>query len=263
MTRNPVGAAPGRWPTAAGFAILEHARNRLAIVLVIAFIPVWVKLIDWFIPGNPVEFRYRATDTMLTVDGQQVSFLSGALNAVTLIVGFVMFMTTRKSSEFDRRLVLAGYPRAHLVTAKLTALVVSSAVVSAYALAVLRVFWEPRQLWLIGAALFAATLAYGGIGIVLGVVLRGDLEGMFTIIMISMVDVLLQNPIGNPAANKDMVRYLPTYGPMQTGFAGGFTDEFPVRYLLIGPLWLVVCATIGLVAFRLRTRIHVAQTGSL
>src|SRR2546421_6558778 len=43
----------------------------------------------------------------------------------------------------------------------------------------------------------------------------GDLEGFFLIIMLSLVDTFLQNPIGNPAANRAVVEYFPSYLPMQ------------------------------------------------
>ena len=36
----------------------------------------------------------------------------------------------------------------------------------------------------------------------LGVVVRGDLEGFFLIIMISLLDTFLENPVDNPLGNK-------------------------------------------------------------
>lgn len=48
--------------------------------------------------------------------------ISGAMNAVTPIVGFMMFSAVRRSSDFDRRLVLAGYTRSALLVAELVAL---------------------------------------------------------------------------------------------------------------------------------------------
>ncbi|MFI6098116.1 hypothetical protein ACIA8G_21360 [Lentzea sp. NPDC051213] len=46
--------------------------------------------------------------------------------------------------------------------------------------------------------------------------------------MISIVDVTLQNPIPNPAADSDLLRVLPSYGAMQAATAAGFSDTVPV-----------------------------------
>ena len=242
--------------TATGFELIEHARNRLAIVLVGVFIPVWITLIDLMMSAGPLPFRYRGTDTELRVNGQHLTFISGGLNAVTLIVGFLMFSVTYRSGPFDRRLVAAGYPRPHLLAAKVTALTVSSVLVAAYTSAVVWLYWHPQQPWLFALAMFTAALTYGGIGIVLGVLLRGELEGMFAIIMISLIDVGLESPVVNTGSDNDLVRFLPMYGSMQAGVGAGFTDDVPWQQLGAVPVWWACCAAVGLVAFHVRTRVY-------
>jgi hypothetical protein len=242
--------------TATGFELIEHARNRLAIVLVGVFVPVWITLIDLMMSTSPLPFRYRGSGEELHVNGQQLTFISGGLNAVTLIVGFLMFSVTYRSGPFDRRLVAAGYPRPHLLAAKVTALTASSIVVAAYTTAVVWVYWQPDQLWLFGLGLFTAAITYGGIGIVLGVLLRGELEGMFAIIMISLIDVGLESPVVNAGSDNDLVQFLPMYGSMQAGVGAGFTRSVPWQQMAALPVWWAVCAVIGLIAFHLRTRVY-------
>ncbi|AHH94689.1 hypothetical protein GCM10010174_37580 [Kutzneria viridogrisea] len=249
--------------TAAGFEVIEHARNRLAIVLVAVFVPVWITLITVMMPERPLPFRYRATDEVLQLNGMHLTLISGGLNAVTLIVGFLMFSVTYRSGPFDRRLVAAGYPRRHLLAAKMSALMLSSVLISVYAAGVIWLYWKPEQWWLLALSLFTSALTYGGIGIVLGVVLRGELEGMFTIIMISIIDVGLESPVVNGSASGDLVHFLPMYGSMQGGVAAGFTSGFPTRQLLLAPAWWLGCALIGLVAFHLRTRVHTRRARPL
>ena len=245
-----------RYVTATRYGLLEQWRNRFALVLLVLFVPAYSMLILWVIPNSAVSFRYRALDTMIGVDGEDLSLLTAALNAVSLIVGFMMFTAIRRSTQFDRRLILAGYPAGLLILAKVTMLVIISAAIAVYAAAVLRIFWAP-DLWAgLVASLFVASLAYGGLGILIGVLLPGELEGMFLIIMISLIDTLIQNPIGNPFANRDMVMYFPTYGPMQFGVGAGFADSHPVRYLGVGMLWLLGLAVCGLVTLRVRTRVQ-------
>ena len=242
--------------TATGFELIEHARNRLAIVLVGVFIPVWITLIDLMMSANSLPFRYRGTDVELLVNGRYLTFVSGGLNAVTLIVGFLMFSVTYRSGPFDRRLVAAGYPRPHLLAAKVTALTASSVVVAAYTSLVVFAYWRPEQLWLFALGMFTAAITYGGIGIVLGVLLRGELEGMFAIIMISLIDVGLESPVVNAGSDNDLVRFLPMYGSMQAGVGAGFTRNVPWQQLAAVPAWWAVCSVIGLIAFHVRTRVY-------
>ncbi|CAL9615181.1 hypothetical protein SUDANB121_05738 [Nocardiopsis dassonvillei] len=243
-----------RYTTATRYALLEHLRNRLALLLVVFFIPVWITLVYLVIADADVPFLLRATDQTLVVDGNHVSKISGAVNAVTLIVGFMMFIVTFRSAEFDERLAVAGYPRAHLLGAKLTALLAASALVCAYAVAVIHLYWSPERPAVVWLSLLGAALAFGGIGVMLASVLRGELEGMFCIIMLSIIDMGLQNPVSNPASDSGVVVFLPTYGTMQTAVAAGFGGTLPTGHLLLGPLWFGGAVLVAAVAFRLRTR---------
>lgn len=236
------------------YEIAQHARNRVALALVLLFIPIWLSLVHAIIPAEPIGFDYRVADEMLTVDANRLSMISAAMNAVTLIIGFMMFSAVRRSSDFDRRLVLAGYPRSALLLAKLLALVLSTGIVAVYAAVAMLLFWAPEQFIPLLLSLFVSGLTYGGIGIVLGVVFRTELAGMFLIIMISLVDVMVQNPIITPSTRGGVIGLLPTHGAMQSAVGASFTDDLGVHYLFFGFMWLLVSMLFGLVAFQRRTR---------
>ncbi|MBB5960693.1 hypothetical protein FHS29_007321 [Saccharothrix tamanrassetensis] len=242
------------WRTVTWYGLVELGKNRLAVVLVLGFVPLWITLAHVVASPTPLQFRYRATGGLLDVDSSQLMVIMGSLNAVTLITGFLMFSMTRRATDLDRRLVGAGCPRAVLLTAKLTALVVSTLVIACWSTSVILVYWQPEQPGLLCLGLIMAGLTYGGIGIVLGVFLPGELEGMFTVIMISLLDLILQNPLVNSTSDKDIVTFLPSYGPLQTCVGAGFTDTVPTTQMLLCPVWLTGCALIGLVAFHARTR---------
>jgi hypothetical protein len=240
--------------TATRFALIEHGRNRFALVLVALFIPLWTSLAYLAMPDNPAHMRLRATGETLAARGNELTEISGALNAVTLITGFMMFAATFSGGRFDRRLAMAGYPRTHLVLAKVTALALVSAVVAAYATAVTCLAWTPRQPLLLGAALFCAGLTYGALGVGFGSVLRREVEGMFAIVMTSIIDLALQNPIVSSGADNLIISYLPTYGAMQAATAAGFSTSPVPGYLAIQLTWFAVAALIALVGFHRSTR---------
>ncbi len=245
---------------AVGFEVAQHARNRLALLLVVFFIPCWLAVVHLVLPDRPLEFHSAVVDRPVIVAADQLVLISAAINAVTLIVGFMMFTAVRRSNDFDQRLVLAGHSRLCLLTAKLAALFLVAAVVSGYATIVMAFFCDPRDTGALGLSLFSSGLIYGGLGIVLGLALSTELAGMFVIIMTSLVDVMVQNPVINPAESTGVLRYLPTYGAMQSGVAATFTDSGSPGHLLLGPLWFLIFALLALAAFHRRTRNRTEHT---
>ncbi|MEV0786908.1 ABC transporter permease [Streptomyces sp. NPDC050423] len=240
--------------TASRYALIGHARNHFAMLLVVVYIPVWIGLAYVTIPDRPAPFRLRATGEVLSPPGNHLTQITGALNAVTLIAGFMMFAATFTGGAFDRRLAMAGYPRYHLVLAKLSALTLVCAAVAAYATAAVGCAWPPRQPVMLAAALFCAALTYGALGVVFGSVLRREVEGMFAILMISILDVALQNPLSSSGSDSAVVRFLPTYGAVQASMSAAFSDASAVQGLVIQFLWLIGAASAGFLVFRRRTR---------
>ncbi|MGK8524987.1 hypothetical protein ACRS6B_27165 [Nocardia asteroides] len=125
--------------------LIEHARNRFAMLLVAVFLPILITVVRVAVTDVQVPFRLRYTGLVLRANGNQLAQISGALMAVSLIIGFMMFAATFSSGAFDRRLSMAGYPRVALGAAKIACLVVASAVVCVYATAVIGCYWSPRQ----------------------------------------------------------------------------------------------------------------------
>ncbi|MDA5147432.1 ABC transporter permease [Streptomyces sp. AD681] len=245
--------------TGAGFALLEHSRNRLALILVVCYIPIWLTLEHWFVTPAPLRFLLRTAGRTVTVNGNHLTMVSGAINTVTLVAGFMMFMPATKSLAFDRRLALAGYPRTCLLAGKITAMMIASALIAAYATAVVCWHWNPERPALLALGLFTAALSYGGIGIMLGAFLRNELAGLFIIIMASLLDTMLQNPMSNAEADKSGLQFLPEYGPTQVAVAAAFTSSVtPYGLLLLGPAWFLATWLLGMAAFFARTRNHLA-----
>ncbi|MFQ6397950.1 hypothetical protein ACLMAJ_31475 [Nocardia sp. KC 131] len=242
------------------FGLIEHARNRFAMLLVAAFVPLFITLVRVAVTDLEVPFRLRDTGLVLRANGNELAQISGALTAVCLIIGFMMFAATFSSGAFDRRLSMAGYPRVALALAKIACLVVASVLMCAYATAVICCYWSPRQPVLLAAALCCAAMTYGGLGVALGAVLRREVEGMFALAMLACVDMAVQNPIASAGADSDFVRWLPSYGAMQAATAAGFSDTTPFTGFAMQLGWLTVSALLGLVAFHLCTRSSLRPT---
>ncbi len=242
-----------RYLTATWYALSEQVRNRTALLLLVVFVPIWDYLFWLVVPDAPLSFLFRTTNAFLQVNGRQLTLLTAGLNSITLIVGFMLFASTRRNTQFDRRLVQCGYQQSLLILAKLTALVAIACALSCYTCLVLWAFWRPASLLVVWLGLFCAALCYGALGLLLGVLVRGELEGFFLIIMVSLIDTSLQNPLGNPIANQDFLRWFPSFAPMQLAVAGAFAQHIPWGYVLAALAWPLGFALLGMVIFWWKT----------
>lgn len=256
-TRGPGGPSTfAQFPTALRFALRNQTRNRLAGVLLVAFVPTWYALMMAMVGHQSLSFKLFSTGQVLTVDGGQLTLISAGLNALSLIVGFAIFDAIRKTLSFDKRLVFAGYRQGSLIGAKTLSIAIIATGVAAYAALVLLGFWRPGFTgWLAIAAGYAViALTYGAFGLLLGVLVKGDLEGFFLIIMGGLMDTFLQNPLGNPLANKPVLEWFPSFGPMQFAVGGSFGHTALWGHLALGLIWAAAFAVAGLIVFRIRTR---------
>lgn len=173
-----------------------------------------------------------------------------------MIAGFVVFDAVRRALAFDRRLVFAGYRQSTLIGAKTLAIAAVATAIALYTALAILFFWRPTAAgWFAVLAGFAViALTYGALGLLLGVLIKRDLEGFFLIIMGGLMDTFLQNPLGNPLANKPILQWFPSFGPMQFAVGGSFGGTALWGRLALGLAWAAAFSTVGLVIFRLRTR---------
>jgi ABC-2 type transport system permease protein len=233
-------------------SLAAQARNRLAWILLVVFVPGWYLLIGSMIPHQGAAFILRSNETRLVVDGHDLTLITAGLSAITLITGFVVFAATRRAIPFDRRLILSGYRPGALITAKTAAALAVAAAVGGYAAVVILAFWRPAALWSIAVAFILAAASYAALGLLVGVLVRGDLEGFFLIIMTALLDTFLENPVDNPLANKPILEFFPSYGPTQFAAAGAFHHQVLPDMVAVSLAWTAAFALLGLVVLRLR-----------
>ncbi|WP_271208601.1 phytoene/squalene synthase family protein, partial [Streptomyces poonensis] len=239
--------------TAVWHAVLEQSRNRSALVLAVFFVPLWLCLAHLVLPADPVLFLLRAADRPVRLDANAVAELSGALHSLTLVVGFMMFLSTSRSAVFYRRLATAGCPRSCLVPAQGSVLLMWAAPTAAYATAWVCFFRQPERVDVLAAALCVGALVYGAAGILLATLTRSELAGLFTVTVVGFVDLTLQNPVANSCADSPVVRLLPAYGAMQSAVSAVSTGGTPWEHLLLGLWWAAVLSLAALVVFTART----------
>ncbi|MBP2405920.1 hypothetical protein SNS2_5495 [Streptomyces netropsis] len=239
---------------ALGFALTGHLRNRLAMSMIAFFIPTWIFLVRATALSKNISFSSSALGIEVTASMSRSIQVCSALHAVTVIAGFMMFMATFSAREMDLRLVLAGYPRVQLLAAKMAALLVITALLTCYTLALLRLSWPLTEPGAVAAALAAAILAYGGLGVMAGYLLRNELEGFFVVVMATLIDVGMQSPVSNPAGDQAWLSALPLYGPAQAALAASFTHTASFTCAARALPWFMATGLLALLVFCVRTR---------
>ncbi|MEU9237562.1 hypothetical protein [Streptomyces subrutilus] len=236
-----------------GSMVVSHLRNRLAMALAVFFLPLWLVLVRVSAYSSVLPFSVKAAGVRALLNSNQVAQLAGMVNAVTTVIGFMMFMTTIKAREMDRRLVLAGYSRWGLLGARFTSLMAVAAVLSLYTALLLYLSLPVRQFWWLAVSLLAATVTYGALGLMLGSLLRGELEGFFVVIMVSLVDAGMQNPTVK-VVDLPGLDALPLHGALQSALASAFTPVAPGGYMMRTLVWCAGTVAVALAAFCLRAR---------
>lgn len=237
------------------FSLKEQLTNKFAVGLLVVFVPLWYWVLGLITPSDEVPFRFAPTGDFLQVNGHQLIFLTAGLNVLAMILGFMFFHSARKALAFDRRLTRAGLNRSTFMLAKALTLMAVTAVLSVYALVILLAFWHnPHNAFEVWLGFWLVSLTYASFGLLLGLLVSNELVGFFTVIMVSQMDVFLQAPIDNPAANKAFLKYLPSYGAEQLSTAGGFTHFFALRSMWLAAAWFASILLVALGVFYLRTQ---------
>ncbi len=238
------------------YSFKEQMTNRFAFGLLIVFVPIWFWLLGIITPSAPLAFKFRPTHTYLHASGHDITLITAGLNLLTMILGFMFFHSIQRSLDFDKRLTRAGLSRFWFIVGSTIALLAVTAVVALYMILILLLFWpSPHNIFEIWLGFWLVSITYGSLGRIIGMILNSELPGFFFIVMFSMIDVFLQNPLGNPAANKPFLQFFPSYSAMQLSVAGGFTHIFAGSQVLLALSWLISFFLISLVLFYFRTKI--------
>jgi hypothetical protein len=137
--------------------------------------------------------------------------INGAVFAAAFLAGLVGLFQVRSAAKADERLRLSGFRRAELFCSRLAVILAVSllATLTAYAVLVQSV---PVEAPLVaGGALLLGSLCYGLIGILIGAVVPGELEGSLVLVFLADFDDVLSS--GLVEIDSAVVNYTPLHYP--------------------------------------------------
>lgn len=203
-------------------------RRRIVLLLLLVIPAIFLGVVGLTTSDRPLPFRLAslAEEPVVEIPEEGIHFVFFAVASVGFLISFLALNLIQKNKEATRRLILCGYSPTELLTSKLSALAVFILLVATYVGLLTNFMYEiDHLLWFI-FSLVSIGFVYGCYGLVVGSLIRGELEGILLIVLLVNIDVgWLQNPLFYEGAqNQELIRYLPAYFPSQASLITAFTD---------------------------------------
>lgn len=246
--------------TAATMTLRMLVRSRLVVILAFVVPALFYALVALTTKDDPIAFKLASVgeDVLVEVGKRREALVFMGLAAVGLVTAFLAMNLVQRDAEVNRRLVLCGYDPGELVLSRLAVLLGVIAAVAAAVAAGLPLFFRPERLGGVFLGFALIGWVYGAYGLLVGALLRRNLEGILLVALLANVDAgWLQNPIFYAEAqHQAVIRALPAYFPSQVSMAAAFTDRAVARpalgALAYGAALLI--AAMGVYAMRTRRR---------
>lgn len=203
-------------------------RRRIALIL-LAFIPaIFLSIVKFTTSERLLPFRLASLseEVFLEISEKGISYIFFAVASTGFLVSFLALNLIQKNSEVNRRLVICGYHPIELLISNLLCLFLMIFGIALYVGLLTNAFYSINHLTMFIFGLILTGLVYGCYGMTVGILIKGELEGILFIVLLVNIDAgWLQNPLFySEAQNQVIIRYLPAYFPSQTSIIAAFTD---------------------------------------
>jgi len=227
----------------------ELLRSRFVIILFFVIPTIFFILTDLTTSEKQIFFKLAAVsdESMIEVSQKQTALVFIGLAAVGLLAAFIAMNFIQKNTAVNRRLILCGYRTSSLIFAKLLVLLSVMVVIASYVTGILNFYFKPEYCLSLWLGFVALAYVYGSYGLLVGALVRRELEGILFVVLITNIDVgWLQNPIYyDDAGHKEIIRNLPAFFPSQVSMISAFTDNhisYPLFSAFIYGTALLFCA---------------------
>jgi hypothetical protein len=129
-------------------------------------------------------------------------------------------------------------------------------VVGIYVASLILVFFEPEHFFRVVVGFILIGFVYGSYGLLVGSVLKGELEGILMITLLANIDVgWLQNPVYfADALNKSIIQGLPAFFPSQVSIISAFSDHEILKPIIGSIIYGTAFLFISLLIYWLKMR---------
>lgn len=236
----------------------ELIRRRIVILLLLIipglFYSVTVLTTDIF----PIPFQLAALpgEPGLMVPARNIGLIFMGQASAGLLAAFLSMSLIQRSTLATRRLIICGYTSSEIALSRLLVVFAIILLLAIYIGSMLWIFFEPERFLLLVIGFILIGFVYGCYGLLVGSLLKGELEGILLITLMANIDVgWLQNPIFYAGAlNKTIIKALPAFYPSQLSIIAAFSEHGGGRALSGSLIYGMVLLLLAMLIFWLKMR---------
>ena len=211
------------------FMILRMlARRRIVLILLVVIPAVFLSVVEFTSSERSLPFRLASLDdeVFIEVAEKGINFIFFAVASAGFLVSFLALNLIQKNNDVNRRLVICGYHPNELLLSNLISLVLMIFLIAIYVGLLTKIYFSIDHIPMFIFGLVLIGFVYGCYGLLVGSLIKGELEGILLIVLLVNIDAgWLQNPLFYAEAqNQVIIQYLPAYYPSQTAIISAFTD---------------------------------------
>ncbi|MFB6198559.1 MAG: hypothetical protein ABEI52_09885 [Halobacteriaceae archaeon] len=224
----------------------EYARMPVLLALLLFLPAYFIMVFTNVMPAQQIGVDVPVQGVM-HLDMRAVIPVAMTPMATAFIGGIAGLFLMQSARKVDRRLSLVGAGIPEILSARFGVLGIVTLVASIVSMCVLMFTYVPELgLWFLLATVIVG-LMYGGIGMLIGLVLN-RLAGVYVIMFGPLLDLFLaQSPLSTETP--DVAPYLPGYYPMQLAFDAAFTSRVEMGNFWFGLGYLSFILLIAGTAF--------------
>ena len=237
-----------------------QVRRQIVLILLVVVPLVFLATVSLTTSDRTLAFHLASLEEVVFIEVSEkyISLLFFAVASTGFLVSYLALNQIQKNNEVNRRLVICGYHPFELIISNLLALFIMTVLIASYVGLLTRAFFVIDHLGLAFLGLILTGFVYGCYGLLVGSLVKGELEGILLIVLLANIDAgWLQNPLFYAEAeNQLIIRYLPAYFPSQTTIIAAFTDYSvgvaSIKSVLYGACFLALAMLIFFTKMRIK-----------
>lgn len=240
--------------------ILKMLVRRRIVFILLAVVPVvFFSVVEFTTPERVIPFRLASLKDIvfLQISQKGTSFIFFAIASSGFLVSFLALNLIQKNRAVNYRLVICGYHPLEILLSNFFTLLVIILGIAVYIGLLATLFFTIKHLVVFIIGLMLIGFVYGSYGLLVGSIIKGELEGILLIVLLVNIDAgWLQNPLFYAGAtNKVVIEYLPAYFPSQTTIIAAFTDYSTAISSLYSIIYGTIFLLLAMLLFLIKMKI--------
>jgi hypothetical protein len=244
--------------TASLMTLRDLFRRKFVVLLLLLIPSIFYAVTHLTTDLFAIPFQLAAVEGKpgLMVPARHIGLVFMGLGSAGLLAAFLSMNLIQRNAQVVRRLIICGYTASEIAISRLLVMFAVIVFLGFYVCSMLWIFFDPENFLMVVLGFVMVGFVYGSYGLLIGSLLKGELEGILLITLLSNIDVgWLQNPIFYAGAlNKAIIRVLPAFYPSQLSIISAFSEHSAGRALAGSMVYGGILLILALFIFWLRMR---------